>query len=111
VDPSAKSGRRTQITSFNAAPEPVKKGATLTVSGRFERYASVWGLVDGVPVSVYFKPSGATALTSMGATTRGQQGKWTKSFKASKDGTWHAKFQESGPYLATDSSGDHVDVT
>jgi hypothetical protein len=102
---------RTQITSFNAAPEPVKKGATLTVSGKLERYASVWGPVDGVPVSVYFKPSGATALTSMGTTTTEQQGNWIKSFKASKDGTWYAKFQEWGPYLAADSSGDAVDVT
>jgi hypothetical protein len=101
---------RTSISSFNAAPEPVAKGKTITVSGKLNRYVSAWGPLGGKTVYIYFRPYGATAWSYMGVATSDKFGTWHRGFKASRDGTWYAKYKGSDTYLPVTSGGDYVDV-
>jgi hypothetical protein len=101
---------RTSIASFNAAPEPVAKGKTITVSGTLQRYVSAWGPLGGKTVYIYFRPYKATAWTYMGVATSDKYGKWHRGFTASRDGTWYAKYKGSDTYLPVTTGGDYVDV-
>ncbi|GII52407.1 hypothetical protein Pth03_07960 [Planotetraspora thailandica] len=101
---------RTAISSLNAAPEPVRKGKTITVSGVLKRHTSSWLPLSGQSVRVYFRPYGSKTWSYMGAARSDRNGKWHKGFKASRDGTWMAKYNGSSTYLTTSSAGDYVDV-
>lgn len=101
---------QTAIKSFNASPEPVVKGKTITVSGTLQRYVSAWGPLGGKTVYLYFRPYKATAWSYMGVATSDRYGEWRKGFKAVRDGTWYAKYKGSDTYLAVTSGGDYVDV-
>ncbi|MBC6468451.1 hypothetical protein [Actinomadura alba] len=101
---------RTTISSFNAAPEPVRKGATITVGGTLKRYVSSWGSWSGQWVYLYFQPRGSSTWTYMAVAKTDRYGKFRKGFKASRDGTWMAKYKGGTSYLPGSSAGDYVDV-
>ncbi|MBC6468452.1 hypothetical protein [Actinomadura alba] len=101
---------RTAISSFNAAPEPVRKGATITVGGTLKRYVSSWGSWSGQWVYLYFQPRGSSAWTYMAVAKTDRYGKFRKGFKASRDGSWMAKYKGGTSYLPGSSAGDYVDV-
>jgi hypothetical protein len=101
---------RTRIVGFDAGPEPVKKGRTLTVGGTLQWYAKTWHPLNGVNVTVYFKRSGSKSLAKMATVTSDRSGRWQKKFKAAKDGTWYAVARAEDPYLPIATSGDYVDV-
>ncbi|HEV7932124.1 MAG TPA: hypothetical protein VGP70_07355 [Actinomadura sp.] len=101
---------RTSISSFNASPEPVAKGRTITVGGKLNRYVSSWGALGGKTVYVYFRPYGSKTASYMGVAGSDRYGNWKKGFKAVQDGTWMAKYKGDGTYLPADSASDYVDV-
>ncbi|MFI7596569.1 hypothetical protein [Actinoplanes sp. NPDC049681] len=74
--------------TFNAAPEPVIKGAPVTLSGR------VWIGATGnrSRVSFYFRKSGTTAFAYKGFATATDSGAFTRRFTAETTGTWKAVF-------------------
>ncbi|GAA3986507.1 hypothetical protein GCM10023085_80790 [Actinomadura viridis] len=101
----------TRISSFNASPEPVRKGATITVQGRLDRLVGSWKpAAAGAAINIYFKPSGSSAWTTMTGTKTDGSGRFTRTFTASKDGTWLATYKGSATYLGSQGPGDHVDV-
>ena len=100
----------TAISSFNASPEPVVKGKTITVSGTLQRYVAAWGSLGGKTVYIYFRPYQATAWSYMGVATSDRYGRWHKGFTAGRDGTWYAKYKGSDTYLPVTTGGDYVDV-
>lgn len=101
---------RTAISSFNASPEPVGKGRTLTVSGKLSRYVSSWGAFGGQKIYVYFQPKGSTTFGYAGVTTTTKTGTFRKGFTAAKDGTWRVAFKAISQYVGVTSGGDYVDV-
>ncbi|GAA1840834.1 hypothetical protein GCM10009736_03130 [Actinomadura bangladeshensis] len=101
---------RTQWYNFNASPEPVKKGATITVKGQLYRFRDVAGPGPHAPVYVYFKRAGTTTYTQVATATTDSNGWFTKTFTASVDGTWMAVYKETSGYLKSTSQGDFVDV-
>ncbi|MBC6457136.1 hypothetical protein [Actinomadura sp. HBU206391] len=101
---------RTTISSFNAAPEPVRKGATITVGGTLKRYVSSWGSWSGQWVYLYFQPRGSSTWTYMAVAKTDRYGKFRKGFKASRDGSWMAKYKGATSYLPGSSGSDYVDV-
>ncbi|WP_026412482.1 carboxypeptidase regulatory-like domain-containing protein [Actinomadura oligospora] len=100
----------TRISSFNASPEPVRKGRTLTVKGRVTKQVGTWKAGAGATLTVYFKPSGSSKWKAMGTAKADRNGWFTKNFKASADGTWAAAYAGSSTYLGVWSAGDYVDV-
>ncbi|MEV3921234.1 hypothetical protein [Actinomadura coerulea] len=101
---------RTQWYDFNASPEPVKKGGTITVKGRLYRFRDTAGPGPNAPVYVYFKAAGTTTYKQVATGKTNADGWFTKTFKASVDGTWKAVYKETSGYLGSTSQGDAVDV-
>ncbi|MXQ65338.1 hypothetical protein, partial [Actinomadura rayongensis] len=102
----------TDFTQFNAAPEPVRTGGTLTVSGILLRLAGkAWTPVgSGNKVTIQFRADGATTWTTMGTTTTDRNGAFRKQFTASKKGTWRATYAGNATYTPATSTGDEVVV-
>ncbi|WP_141579527.1 hypothetical protein [Actinomadura sp. WMMA1423] len=101
---------RTDWSDFNASPEPVKKGKAITVKGRLYRFRDKPGPGPNAPVYVYFKAAGTTTYRQVAATKTDSKGWFTKTFKASVDGTWKAVYKETSGYIGSSSAGDAVDV-
>lgn len=101
----------TRITGFNASPEPVRKGRTLTVTGTLQRQnGSTWTGLSGQRVTLYFRAAGAKTKTRMTTVTTGKDGRFTVKLTAKQDGTWSATYSATSKYLDTTSNGDYVDV-
>lgn len=101
---------RTAISSFNASPEPVSKGKTITVAGTLKRDTTAWKAFSGQSVKIYFQAKGATTWTYEGTAKTSSTGHFSHGFKAAKDGTWRATYAGGSSYLAVTGSGDYVDV-
>jgi hypothetical protein len=101
---------RTAISGFNASPEPIAKGARLTVAGTLKRDTTSWKAFSGQSVKIYFAAKGATTWAYEGTAKTSSTGHFSHTFTAAKDGTWRATYAGTTTYLAVTGSGDHVDV-
>lgn len=103
----------TRITDGNAAPEPVRKGRTITYKGKLQHYTSgAWKAYGGQKVKILFKPKGSTGWYDMGSATTRTDGTFSKGFTASKDGTWVAVLlYPTSTHLVSSGREDYVDVT
>ncbi len=101
---------RTAVADFNASPEPVTKGAKITVAGTLRRYTTAWKAFSGQSVKIYFAADGTSTWTYEGAATSSTTGHFSHTFTAAKDGIWRVTYAGSADYLAVTGPGDHVDV-
>ncbi|MEU5995618.1 hypothetical protein ABZ806_42145 [Spirillospora sp. NPDC047418] len=100
---------RTRIFDFNAAPEPVKKGRTITVMGTLYRQTDKWKPYASKKIKFYFLPKGSSKWVYMGSQKTNKNGTFRKGFKASRDGTWRAYSGTATSYAKT-YRDDYVDV-
>ncbi|HEU5026362.1 MAG TPA: hypothetical protein VFV01_15700 [Spirillospora sp.] len=100
----------TSIAGFNASPEPVKKGKTLTVKGQLFRFMDKKLPGPNAPVSIYFQAKGSSKWSQVAVVKTASTGWFSKTFKASQDGTWMASYNGSAGYLASNKPTDYVDV-
>lgn len=103
----------TQIKDVGAAPEPVRKGRIVTVSGRLRRLTDrpwSYSAYPGKTVRIYFRAKGATTWTYMGSAKTGADGRFRKGFTARQDGTWRSEFPGAARFDRQNSSHDYVDV-
>ncbi|MFF1413637.1 hypothetical protein ACFVX6_28285 [Streptomyces sp. NPDC058289] len=105
----------TAIPEFNAAPEPVKAGRPITVTGKLThtRYSNetTWSGYGNQPVRIYFRATGTTTWAAAGTTTTAADGTFKKAFTATKDGTWQARYDQAAyDHFAATSREDLVDV-
>ena len=81
--------RPTSLT-YNASPEPAKKGSYLTHSGRlkFDPFApgAMYG-PSGVSLRLDFKPAGSTTYQYKTTITTGSSGYYSKKVATTGDGT------------------------
>lgn len=107
-------GHNTAIPSFNAAPEPVKEGAPITITGKLmaEEYDSpVLGPWRYIQVEVCFREKGSSTWKVMGTASTDFTGTFTRKFPAGKDGYWMARYsRDSSSHFPTLSRQDFVDV-
>ncbi|GAA4560739.1 hypothetical protein GCM10023193_21590 [Planotetraspora kaengkrachanensis] len=107
---------RTSVSGFNAKPEPVRKGKTITVGGTLkyltttQYHTFVWRPLGSKTVNIYFQAHGSKSWSYVGTAGTDRYGRWHKGFKARKDGTWMAKYKGNVTYLAANSTKDYVDV-
>lgn len=99
----------TRILDYNAAPEPVRKGGTVTVQGMLYRYTDKWHHFVQQKTYFYFRPKGSTKWTYLGSTRGDRNGFFRKRFQATKDGTWRAYYPGSAAYAKV-YRDDYVDV-
>jgi hypothetical protein len=105
----------TRITTFNAGPEPVTKGHTISVTGTLWRLSgsggTKWVTWSKQRVYVFFLPKGAKSYTYMGSQVTDSKGHFNRKFTARQDGTWVAVwFTGNGAYVDAESLTDAVDV-
>lgn len=101
---------RTAVSGFNASPEPVRKGRTITVEGTLRSLDGTWKNTSGQSVIILFRADGSSKWSKQATVRTNSRGVFSKGFTAKKDGTWKAEFKATSSRLGTLSSGDRVDV-
>ncbi|MFE2291308.1 HtaA domain-containing protein [Streptomyces sp. NPDC059452] len=101
---------KTSISGFNASPEPVRKGRTITVKGTLNSLDGKWKKTSGQSVNILFQAKGSKKWTKLATVRTNSKGVFTKGFTAKKDGTWKAQFKATSARLGSTSVGDYVDV-
>jgi hypothetical protein len=105
--------KRAARLTVNAAPEPVAKGAWITVTGKLVR--ANWDTYryvgyTGQAVKLQFRPKGSSTYTTVATVNTDNTGTLRTKVKAARDGYWRWNFTgttTTGPAKAT---GDYVDV-
>ncbi|MFF0262891.1 HtaA domain-containing protein [Streptomyces microflavus] len=101
---------RTSVSGFNASPEPVRKGRTITAKGTLRSLDGSWKNTSGQSVNILFQAKGSKKWTKLATVRTNGKGVFSKGFTAKKDGTWKAEFKATSARLGTTSSSDYVDV-
>ncbi|MFF3654085.1 DUF5707 domain-containing protein [Streptomyces olivochromogenes] len=105
--------QRASKLTVNAAPEPVKKGKTITVTGALTRADWQTGKYTGYvgqPVKLQFKKKGASAYTTVKTIKTTSGGALKTTVTASVDGTFRYSFAGTTTTPAVSATGDYVDV-
>ncbi|MPY37248.1 calcium-binding protein [Streptomyces adustus] len=105
--------QRASTLTVNATPEPVKKGKTITVTGKLAR--ANWETFKyagyaAQPVKLQFKKKGATAYTTLKTIKTNSTGVLSTTVKASADGYFRYVFAGTSTTPAVSAAGDFIDV-
>ncbi|MEH0545107.1 hypothetical protein QA802_19050 [Streptomyces sp. B21-105] len=109
---AAKLQRHSKLT-VNAAPEPVKKGKTLTVTGKLSRANWDTGKYAGYsaqPVKLQFRKKGSSAYTTVKTVRTSSTGALKTTVKATVDGYYRYVFAGTSTTPAATATADFVDV-
>ncbi|MGW3292251.1 calcium-binding protein [Streptomyces sp. NPDC001002] len=104
--------RATQL-SVNAAPEPVKKGKTVTVTGKLTRASWDTGknvAYGGQKVALQFRKKSSSTYSNVKGVTTTSTGALKTTTKATVDGYFRYSFAGSSTSPAVSATGDYVDV-
>ncbi|MFG2520511.1 DUF5707 domain-containing protein [Streptomyces sp. NPDC048527] len=104
--------RYSKLTT-NAAPEPVKKGKTITVTGSLTRAnwdTSKYMGYTKQPVKLQFKKKGASTYSTVKTLTSSSTGGLKTTVTAATDGYWRYSFAGTSTTPAVNSTSDFVDV-
>lgn len=84
----------TKIAKLNADPEPVEKGAAMTVTGTLQyAVASGWAPFAGKVVKVQFRKAGTTSWVNVGSVVSGANGAFKYATKSPGAGEWRAVYK------------------
>lgn len=104
--------RQTSVT-VNAAPEPVRKGGTLTVTGQLNRAdwkTGRWAALGKQPVTLQFRRSGTTAFVNVKTVTSSTTGALRTTATATASGTWRYVYSGTSVSASSIATGDAVAV-
>ncbi|MEU2457652.1 DUF5707 domain-containing protein [Streptomyces sp. NPDC012473] len=104
--------RLSKIT-VNAAPEPVKKGKTITVTGKLSRANWETGTYKGYAtqaVKLQFRKKTSSTYTTVKTIKSSSTGALKTTVKASVDGYWRYSFAGTSTTPTVTAAGDFVDV-
>ncbi|MFG3021854.1 hypothetical protein ACGFZQ_25445 [Streptomyces sp. NPDC048254] len=99
--------------TVNATPEPVKKGKTVTVTGKLTRANwdnGTYGGYAGQKVVLQFRKKASSTYTNVKAITAGTGGALKTTTKATVDGYFRFSFATNATTGASTATGDYVDV-
>ncbi|AEN11615.1 MULTISPECIES: DUF5707 domain-containing protein [unclassified Streptomyces] len=105
--------QRLSKLTVNAAPEPVKKGKTLTVTGKLSRANWETGTYKGYAgqsVKLQFRKKNSKTYTTVKTLKTSNTGTLKTTVKASVDGYWRYTFAGTSTTPAVTAAGDFVDV-
>ncbi|MCS0600409.1 hypothetical protein NX794_04060 [Streptomyces sp. LP11] len=105
--------RRTAKLTVDAAPEPVKKGKTLTVTGKLTRAnweSGSYGAFTAQPVSLQFRKAGTSTYTTLKTLKTDSKGALKTTVTATTDGYYRYSFTGTSTTSAVSAAGDYVDV-
>lgn len=104
---------KSSLLTVNASPEPVKKGKTITVTGKLSRANWITKKYAGYgsqKVKLQFKKAGASSYVTVKTVKSSSTGTVKTTAKATADGTWRFVYSGSSTTAAVTSAGDYVDV-
>ncbi|WP_327724278.1 hypothetical protein [Streptomyces europaeiscabiei] len=110
---TAKLQRETRLTGANAAPEPVKKGKTITVTSKLTRAnwdTNKFPAYGGQSVKLQFKKKGTSVYKDVKTVKTSSAGALKTTVKATVDGSYRYVFAGSAGTAAVTSAADAVDV-
>jgi single-stranded DNA-binding protein len=99
--------------TVNASPEPVKKGRTITVTGKLSRANWEDNLYHGYtnqPVKLQFRKRGSDTYTTVKTINSNSTGELKTTVTASTDGYFRYSFAGTSTTPAVNATGDLVDV-
>lgn len=102
-----------RITKAKTSPTALAKGKTVKVSGVLQKESggSFVNLGKNKVIRYYFQPKGSTKNTYLGSSKTTSTGSFSKSFKATKDGSWFAVWRTtSDNYVDAYGALTYVDV-
>lgn len=105
--------QRLSKLTVNAAPEPVKKGGTITATGKLSRANWETGTYKGYtvqPVKLQFRKKTSSTYTTVKTVNSNSTGALKTTVKASVDGYWRYSFAGTSTTPAVTTAGDFVDV-
>ncbi|MER6534916.1 hypothetical protein ABT215_14120 [Streptomyces sp900105755] len=109
---TAKIKKASKLT-VNATPEPVKKGKTITVTGKLTRAnwnTRTYAGYASQKVQLQFRKKGSTTYTTLKTITAGTGGALKTTTKATVDGYYRYSFATNATTGASTATGDYVDV-
>ncbi|MFJ4840822.1 hypothetical protein [Streptomyces sp. NPDC088746] len=105
--------QRDSAQTANAAPEPVAKGKTITVTGKLSRANWETGGYHGYstqPVRLQFRKNGTTTYSTVKTVNTDSVGNLKTTVKASVDGYWRYSFAGTTTTPPATAAGDFIDV-
>jgi hypothetical protein len=99
--------------TVNASPEPVKKGKTITVTGKLTRAnweTNKYAGYAGQSVKLQFRKKGSTTYTTIKTIKTDGYGNLKTTTTASVDGYYRYSFAGTSTTPAVSAAGDYVDV-
>lgn len=105
--------QRYSALTVNAAPEPVRKGATVTITGKLTRANWDTDKYAGYtlqPVKLQFRKKTSSTYTTLKTIKSDSHGNLKTTYKASVDGYWRYSFAGTSTTPAVSAAGDYVDV-
>ncbi|MFD5627948.1 hypothetical protein [Streptomyces sp. NPDC127072] len=109
---SPKIQRLSKLT-VNAAPEPVAKGKTITVTGKLTRAdweTNKYVGLSGQSVVLQFRKAGTTTYTNVKGIKSASGGALKTTVKASVDGYYRFSYAGIASTAASTATGDYIDV-
>jgi hypothetical protein len=104
--------RYSKLTT-DASPEPVSKGATLTVTGKLSRANwddNAYHGYTGQSVKLQFRKAGTSTYTTVKTVTTSSTGTLRTTVAASADGYWRYAFAGTATTASVKAAGDYVDT-
>jgi len=91
--------------TLDATPEPVRKGAPLSLAGTLLRLnqGAMQGY-QGAAVVIEFRAAGASAYAPVTTVTTGAAGQYSLRVTASKAGTWRARHVSTGDQIGSSAT-------
>ncbi|GAA3790557.1 hypothetical protein GCM10023083_27580 [Streptomyces phyllanthi] len=105
--------KRAAKLTANASPEPVKKGRTITVTGKLSRANWTTGKYAGYatqPVKLQFRKKGSSTYTTLKTVKTSSTGALSTTTKAGSDGYYRFVFAGTTTTGSATAPGDFVDV-
>jgi len=105
--------KRAAKLTVNASPEPVKKGKTITVTGKLTRADWSTGKTTGYatqPVKLQFRKKGSSTYTTLKTVKTSRTGALSTTTKAGVDGDYRFVFAGTFTTGAATAPGDVIDV-
>ncbi|MFF4486742.1 calcium-binding protein [Streptomyces sp. NPDC001544] len=105
--------KRAARLTVDASPEPVAKGARITVTGKLVRAnwdTSRYAGYTGQAVKLQFRPKDSSTYTTVATVNTSGTGTLLATVKAVKDGYWRWSFSGTNTTGPAKATGDYVDV-
>ncbi|WP_329343345.1 hypothetical protein OG866_42990 [Streptomyces sp. NBC_00663] len=105
--------KRAAKLTANASPEPVKKGKTITVTGKLSRANWTTGKYAGYstqPVKLQFRKKGSSTYTTLKTVKTNSTGNLSTTAKATSDGYYRFAFAGTSTTGSATATGDFIDV-